>query len=470
MIDLFARIRRDEQGVAMMIAVTLSFVVAMLAALMFSVATHTDQATARGRHFTQALHVTESGIEHAIAKIEEADGALPSTTFSGETELGDYDVTITRLPRNRYTITSTGGVRRGRVLGAERTIQVTLEPPLSFEKALFSYTTVETKNNDIIDGDVWGNHNVILASGTQVYGSVVAATGYVDLGGGSIVDGDVISGGFNPSPAFAIRLAANAQVGGDATASVVSVACVGADNADYKILLNTGSLIGGNVKTFGTVNNSGGIIGGTISQNVCTQAEPSEPLPEYTFNESNYDSVTYFGTPSLASLTAVTEFQTYLTATGNQLSGAFYINQADPVNQGTRIDLTNTVITGDTTLITNTPVFTNGTTDNGSDIIFTLISTYDPPAGTSCDVNYDLSECSFHLKNNFSTTGTTAVLVHSPYGPVAIKNNAEMFGAIFADSIQVKNNQTMSYDDRVGRVVGFGEVTLEITGWREIPS
>jgi hypothetical protein len=470
MIEVFVRMRRDERGVAMMIAVALSFVVAMLAALMFGVATHTDKATARGRHFTQALHVAESGIEHAIARIEQADGALASTTFSGETELGDYDVSVTRLPRNRYTITSTGGVRRGRELGAERTIQVSLEPPLSFEKALFSYTTVETKNNDVIDGDVWGNHNVILASGTQVYGSVVAAAGYVDLGSGSIVDGDVISGGFNPSPAFAIRLGTNAQVGGDATASVVSVACVGADNADYKVLLNTGSVIGGNVTTFGTINNSGGVVGGSSAQNICTQAEPTDELPAYTFHEENYGSVTYFGTPSLASATAVTQFQTYLAAVGGQLSGAFYINQADPVNQGIRVDLSNAVITGDTTIITNTPIFTNNTTDNGTDVIFTLISTYDPPAATSCDVNYDLSECSVHLKNNFSTSGTTAVLVYSPYGSVAIKNNAEMFGAIFADSIQVKNNQTMTYDDRVGRVVGFGEVTLEITEWQEIPS
>ena len=60
--------------------------------------------------------------------------------------------------------------------------------------------------------------------------------------------------------------------------------------------------------------------------------------------------------------------------------------------------------------------------------------------------------------------------MYSPYGPTAIKNNAVSFGAMYSDSIQVKNNQTITYDSRVERVVGFGEVTLEPTEWQEIPT
>ena len=51
-----------------------------------------------------------------------------------------------------------------------------------------------------------------------------------------------------------------------------------------------------------------------------------------------------------------------------------------------------------------------------------LISTYKPPTGSSCDLNQDKSECAVHLKNNFATSGNTAVLVYTPYGPVAVKN------------------------------------------------
>ena len=468
---VFSRIlrsSRDESGVAMIIAVVLSSVIATLGVLMLATATHTDKATARGRHRTQALHVAESGIEQALARIQAAQGSLASTSFSGDTELGDYDVTITRLPRNTYEIESVGGVRRGRVLGAERRIKVTLQPPLTFDKALFSYTTVETKNNDIINGDVWGNHNVILALGTQVYGSAVAAAGYVDIGSTSIVDGELWSGGYNPDGGYAIRIRSTAQVGSDIKASVQSVGCSGSDNSNYKIRLDSGVIVGGDATTWGPLVEGSGIQGATYL-NTCTQSPPTKSLPTFTFAPSNYDSVTYFGTPTSSSLTATTEFRNHILGLGNRISGTFYINQADPVSQSTRIDLTNTVITGDTTIITNTPIFTNGTTDEISDATLTLISTYDPPASSSCDVNDDASECSMHIKNNLSISGTTAVALYAPYGPVAIKNNAEQFGAIFADSIQIKNNQTLTYDDRVARIVGFGEVTYEVTRWEELP-
>jgi len=466
-------LRRDESGVAMIIAVVLSAVVGTLAVLMLTVGVHTDQATARGRHFTQSLHVAESGIEEAIALIEELEGQLVAnpTTFSSTTELGDYDVTITKQSRNRFLIEAVGGVRRGRQLGAERKIQVLMAPPLVFDKALFSYTTVETKNNDIIDGDVWANHNVILALGTNVLGSAVAATGYISLQGGAVVEGDAWSGGFRAGVREAIALENNARIDGDATASVVNVACVGADNADYKIRINGGGLIGGNVKTWGTVNNAGTILGG-IQQNLCTSAPPTEELPTFTYSASNYDPATLheFGTPGTPSSTAVADFQSYLSGQGNSISGTFYVNQADPVNQSVRIDLTGVTITGDTTIVTNTPVFTNGVTDAPglTDAIFTLVSTYQPPAGSTCDVNQDNSECSIHLKNDFSISGSTAVAVYSPFGPVAVKNNAEQFGAIYADSIQVKNNQNLTYDARVDRIVGFGVVTYEIVEWQEV--
>lgn len=455
----------------MIVAVLLSTAVATLALLMLTVGLHADKSTARGRHFSQALHVAESGIERAIERIEEAGAALPSTTFTGQTEVGTYEVTLTRQSRNRYVITSVGGVRQGRDLGATRKIRAELRPPLSFDSALFSYTTVETKNNDVIKGDVWGNHNVILAQGTRVEGSVIAATGYLRTGTGVTVDEDVTTGGFDVSTRTAVLAGGNSHIYGDVTAAVVLDECVGADNADYKVQLDGGTVVHGNVVTWGNLQGAGTVLG-TTNSTTCRAAQPVEDLPPYSFAASNYGSVTYFGTPTTPSATAVTDFQTALSAAGNRIQGAYYINQAAPLTQSQRLNLTNTIITGDTTIVTNTPVFTNDTTDDPTvtDAIFALVSTYDPPSGTVCDVNQDNSECSIHLKNNFSVSGKTAVLVYAPYGPVAVKNNAEQFGAIYADSIQVKNNQTMTYDDRVARLVGFGEVTLEVTDWQELPA
>jgi hypothetical protein len=193
-------------------------------------------------------------------------------------------------------------------------------------------------------------------------------------------------------------------------------------------------------------------------------------MPSYTYAASNYDPTTLheYGTPSTPSATAVSDFHAYLAANLNNMRGTFYINQSGAVSQSNRLDLTNMQITGDLTIVTNTPVYSAAAGDNGSDAIVLIASTYDPAPGTSCEVNHDNSDCAIHAKNHFSVSGSTAVLLYAPYGPVAVKNNAKQFGAIYADSMEIKNNQEMTYDPRVDRIVGFGSVTLEPTKWVEL--
>ena len=96
------------------------------------------------------------------------------------------------------------------------------------------------------------------------------------------------------------------------------------------------------------------------------------------------------------------------------MSGSYYINQSGLASQGLRLDLTGVTISGDTTIISNVPIFANGLEDSAGDAIFTLVSTYQPPTGSACDVNQDNSECSIHLKNNFEPSGNTAVVIYSP--------------------------------------------------------
>src|ERR1041385_5593934 len=175
---------RGEEGVALIIAVVLKGVVATLAALMLTVGVHTDQASARGRNWVQALHVAESGVDQAMAKIGAASGNY-SGTFTGGTAQGTYSVTVSRQTRNQYTIRSVGSVAASKQGAATRALQVTMAPPSVFKNALFSYTTLEVKNNDEITGDVWANQNVIVDSGTALTGSVTAATGYIEIDNGA---------------------------------------------------------------------------------------------------------------------------------------------------------------------------------------------------------------------------------------------------------------------------------------------
>jgi len=468
------RIRAEESGIAMIIAVVLLGVMATLMALVMTVSIHTNFATGHGRSWVQALHVGEAGVNKAIAKLQETGGSF-SGSLTGSTTEGTYSVTVTHQTRNRFQIDATGTAGGGAGLVATRKLRVTMAPPSSFKYALYSQTIVDTKNNDLITGDVWANQNIIVDANDTVTGSVTAATGYVQVNNGGHVTGDAWSGGFDPSSGQAIYLSTNATLDGTAKASVTAptdpVTCGGENQSNYKVRLDNGAHIGGNVTTWGT-KTGGGTVGppGIVTSNLCTAAPATQPMPVFTYAPSNYDPATLheYGTAATSPATAVSDFQTYVGAHKSALSGTFFVNQSGTVNQGVRLDLSGVTLTNDLTIVTNTPIFTNGMTDNTSDAILTLVSTYKPPAGSTCDLNQDSSECTIHLKNNFQPTDKTAVLVYSPYGPVAVKNNQIQFGAIYADSIEIKNNQSMTYDPRVERVVGFGPETATIQTWLEL--
>jgi len=468
------RLRGEESGIAMIVAVVLLAVMGTLMALVMTVSQHTNFATGHGRSWVQALHVGEAGVNTAIARLQETDGTF-SGNLTGSTTDGTYAVTVTHLTRNRLRIDSTGTAGRGGGLVASRKLRVTMAPPPSFKYALFSNTTINTKNNDVIVGDMWANQNIIVEQGDTITGSATAATGYIQVNNGGHITGDAWSGGFNPSNGYAINVSTNGLVDGSVKASVTAptdpVTCGGENPSNYKVHMDNGAHIAGNVLTWGTKTGSG-TVGppGTITANTCSAAPATMPMPIFTYSPSNYDPATLheFGTPSTPSATAVSDFQAYVAAHTSTLHGTFFINQSGVVNQNQRLELSGVTIIGDTVIATNTPIFTNGMTDNTTDAVLVLASTYKPPTGSSCDLNQDKSECAIHLKNNFQTTDQTAVLAYAPYGPVAIKNNQIQFGAVYADNIEIKNNQSMTYDQRVDRAVGFGDSTYVVQSWVEL--
>jgi hypothetical protein len=471
LLGILQRLRREENGVAMVVAVVLLAVMGTLMALVMTVSNHTNTATARGRSWVQALHVGEAGVQKAIAKLQETQGSFAGT-FTGSTDEGTYTTTVTHLVRNNIRIESVGNAGAGAGLSARRRLRITMAPPGSFDYALYSQTSIQTKNNDTITGDIWANQNVIVDEGDTVEGDVVAATGYVIGDSGSHITGDVWSGGFDPTTKYAVHLGNNAMVDGDVKASVTAptdpVTCGGEDPSNYKVHLENGSSVGGTVTTWGSKTGSGTV--GTLAPPTCTAAAPTQPMPDFSYAAANYDPATLheFGTPDAPSATAVADFQAYVAGHKMNFSGTFFINQLGTVNQVNRVDLSDVVITGDTTVVSNTPIYTNDTSDNATDAILTLVSTYQPPTGSICDLQDDNSECSIHLKNHFSTTGETACLIYAPFGPVAVKNNQVQYGAVYADAIEIMNNQELIYDARIQHVVGFGGVTYEVLSWIEL--
>jgi hypothetical protein len=239
--------------------------------------------------------------------------------------------------------------------------------------------------------------------------------------------------------------------------------CGGEPQASYEVPLGSSAEIGAGLTTWG-MKSGPGLVNGTYLPNVCTEAAIPKAMPPFAYNASNYDAATLHEFASVAS------FQSWIATRLTDLHGTFYVWDPAP-SQADRIDLTGGVVTGDTTIVTNAPVFTGSLSDTGDgEKLFVVASSYEPPAGSSCDVNHDASECAIHLKNDFQPSCRTASLVYADRGPVAVKNNAEACGSVYADSILVKNNQTLTYDARVQRVVGFGATTYDVRRWEELVS
>jgi hypothetical protein len=447
------RSRRDEQGLAMMITVATVAIAATLAAVILTQGSSTERHSARGANWNQALQTADAGVEEAIAKLQAGNGALPAPFTTVHSD-GEYSVTVTYLGRNRYQIDSTGTVGQAAGLRTERTVRVVMGPPKTFEFALLSFTDIDTKNNNHVVGDVWANGNVTIDNNDVVDGDVTAATGFVTMRNGSRVNGDVVSGGYNGSGvAMALE-----TVTGNVTAASTSPGCIDdAGHAKYKI---QGGSVGGNATTWGTVTSS---VSGTSQVHVCSAAPATKSIPTFTFNAANYN-------PAPLTFASPSAFNAYAQANKSSFSGTFYVaggGQNDPV------DITGLVLVGDTTIIaTQAPITASSadvTSGNDNDKVFVLASYYQPPAGVACSDNGgNPGDCAVGIKNNFSVANNTATLIYAPNGPVTFKNNADFSGAVYANNIVMKNNQTTTYDARVDQVVGFGPVTLERESWVEL--
>ncbi len=493
MIRLHLRLRNDD-GNILITVVLISMVVGALAALTLSTGSRADRTSASDRNSEIALAVADAGVQKTITTINAQATAAPgdpchvfsltfgssalASCFDGATPQGAYDVEVKRTPQG-FEVDAQGATG-GQSLGRKRHIKVTLMPPRLFSESerytLFSYTSIDLKNNDeILAGDVWANDSVLLRNGTVLAGSVTAAQGWVQLEANAVVEGNVWSGGYNGTEDWAISLAGGSRIGETADnwakASVLNPGCPSSDESHYRVIMGGGTITG-KVTSFGPVVGTGY---GSIDTppSVCTASSPLKPLPVYTFNERNFASVQRFD-----GSTAVTDFQNYVATNQNSFSGTFVIDTPTP-SQTNRLDLSGVSISGDTTIVTNAPVFTGSIDDDsvpdGSLAQFVVVSRYAPPTSTGCDVNHDGSECSIHVKNNFdfdAGTGTckTAVLMYANNGPIAVKNNQTMCGTIISNSILIKNNQTLDWDDRFSRALGFGPQTFEIAKWEELPT
>src|SRR4051794_34354950 len=186
-------------------------------------------------------------------------------------------------------------------------------------------------------------------------------------------------------------------------------------------------------------------------------------MPTFTYNAANYN-------PAPVEFASPAAFSTYLSTHSNSLSGTFYVHGGDASHA---VDINGVSIGGDTTIVAESaPIDAFGGQGvgaaNNNDKVLTLVSYYQPAAGSTCVNNGgNPGDCAIGIKNNFQPNDNTATLLYTPNGPVAFKNNADFTGAVYGKSIVLKNNMNLTYDARVDQIVGFGPVTLQAESWVE---
>jgi hypothetical protein len=511
---LMRRLRREEDGYSLVIAMLLLAIMSVLLVVSLQVGNSSLSESSLGIEWSKTLTVAEGGVNDAITRLGESRSAanpcpIGSTTLPPCTaEQGQYQLSWAQSGKS-IIIKAIGYYPTKSAAKFTRGVQVTYQPVPAFQYAIFSKTAVDIKNGATVVGDVYSDGNITVGTGATVCGSVTSSAGGVTLSNGSQVVTDWSTYGCSGKSGLVwtggsggIVGASTVTIWGDAKASAPStVTCSpllstnGVSNASG----GTGFTIKGSVTACGSISG----VGGATSQNAGSASATPVPVtfPQFVFDPNNYssdasDSLHLQCYPSVGtcgsndSTTAISDFNAYVATHKTNLTGTFAVWQRSPVPMSsgicstastTQICLDGISLSGDFTLITNAPVdfgntSTVATTSTSIAADMSVISTYQPAASTTCDTNG--GDCSIYGNNSIvfdsgSLTDPNDGVVGLLYttGKMAFNNSPHSGnpgeGALYASSMNFKNNYDIAYNSRIERVLGFG-TTYEQTLWQEL--
>jgi len=511
MVTVMRRLRREEEGYSLVIAMLLLAIMAILLVVGLDAGTASLKQSSMAIEWSKALTVAEAGLSDSITRLGESRSATnpcritTSTTCTGGG--GQYQVDWSQTG-GKIVVKSIGYFPTKTSPAFTRVVQATYEPVPTFKYALFSQTALDIKNGATITGDIYSDGDVTVGQNATICGSVLSSAGGVSLAnGGKILktnsalgcsgkSGKVWTGG-----PVGIVGAQQVVIEGDAVAGAPSTTTCSSTSSSYAVTISGG----GTYTVDGAANACGkisGITGQTSSiPGVTTTAPAPVTFPAFVFDPNNYPTASTdplhlqcypsAGTcGSNQSATAIADFNAYIATHKTSLTGTFAVWQssAQPMSNAscttastTQICLDGITLSGDFTLVTNAPVdfgntSTVSTTSSSVSADMGVISTYQPTSGTTCTTNG--GDCSIYGQNSVEfNAGTVSnpddgvVGLLYTTGKMAFKNHPASQppgeGALYAGSMDLKNGYDILYNSRIERFVGFG-TTYERTLWQEL--
>ncbi|HVW33519.1 MAG TPA: hypothetical protein VHL53_13355, partial [Acidimicrobiia bacterium] len=247
-----------EAGMALVLSLSVAFVVFALGAVWLGIGTHQVTATGRDKLRDQARNVAEAGLNAAMSGLS-ADASfsgIPLTTMTG----GQFEVTVQAVssdpddPR-RYLVSKGYAPSKASSFRTAKRLeqQVELIPTDGFRYALFSAPGGITGANKMtVNGDVYANGDLSLSNNAAVAGSVTAL-GSVTTANNSSIAGDIQAGQNVTLNNPATTVLGNVYAGGNVTMT-------------------------GHVK--GSVQAGGTISGGTVDGTRAPNSPPPPPAPQ----------------------------------------------------------------------------------------------------------------------------------------------------------------------------------------------
>jgi hypothetical protein len=404
-----ARAVGDEEGVSLATALVITLAVFALGEVWIGLASHEVGQSGRERLREQARNAAEAGINAAMSQLSSDAGYTGTSLAVLAGATGEYEVTVAPVSADpndnrRYIIATGYAPSRNNPRRVARRLeqQVDLIPTSGFRYALFTAPGgIAGANYMTVTGDLYSDGDLVLSNNGTVSGNVTSL-GSVTTANNSTVGGD-------------IRAAGNVTV----------------DNARTTVLGSVYS--GGNVSITGRVRGgvqaAGTITGGTVDGDRAQYSPPPPPqrqtLPTFTWDPANYPSSQEWASPA--------SFQSHWQANTGAFSGHHRIACPPPCTGSITLDATWTM-TGDVTIVTDSPITLSREVRNGAGTPLTLTI-----------VSYSSASPAILMSNNISLPDSVRVVFFAPHGPVKFSNLKHFSGAIYASSMILDQQFTLTF-------------------------
>ena len=455
------RLRRNDEGIAMITAILVTMVVLMLGSVSVTMAIHNSESSGFDKRRVLAVAAAEGGLDYYASHLASNNiSTIQCTINSTLTNGGVFAITttfynstgtgiacpLTAMPAS-VLVKSVGRAQANK--NPARTMQALYElspattAPFNNTGAIFGQGGVSLNANTNIggskyaDADIYTNGDFSLSANSTIYGNLYVQ-GNVTMQSNSEVKKDLWASGY-------IIMKGNSRVRGNATAST-----------SY-IQMTTNSRIYGNARAATTI--TSGIVTGTRTQNSPTEAPPARSFPAYTYDSSAWIADGYTIRNYSNCTTAVADIVNWW----GQASG----KNAVRVTGGCTLDFTNSVtVKGDLGII------------NDGSINIQTNTKFSPATGTGpwnvalfAGMN-GVTPCSFTANPNGGMKSGLNTLIWANQGcDVNINSNAAIAeGQIIGGNVKVNHSLTFQYKQVSVPGVAGGGLKQDLRYKREIIS